>query len=515
MYLAVIGNREFPIVSGQGNWKQNEIGTMNVFVPAQLVDGLNLYLEDMTIYRDGQVYWEGLVVDYTATKGEGSVRLAQINALEPLGYLMQEYYSKTQSHYRDAPITVMISDLLSNTQGDWRLGKADSMVDRLVKTTIDLTDKESLWAQLIGGVKTVPECFVKYGGFANGVRFVDVGLFDYPVQGIISRDVLIEPLKFDRRGKMPLQIIKPRAGGSAITITLEYALDAAPWLATDANYPITVDAFGDYIVTDTSIPSGRKISKRYADIKTTTNDPDDVTAEELQEAALALYQRCIREFQESRPQLNITAVCALNTIPLVPSWWRVIGDAYEANFDYIHAKVNQARVLEFNQVMATAEVRLDFSNAGRRLETISGLKVQHERLTVKFNEIGFAPKQAVNLLAERIDENGEDTIAATVVVLDSSSAPVVVTHSAISADVIHSSGVLGKLFSFTLPAPPMGATAVYATIQANEQYVLMDVVTEPALPATDLLVYATAPFRQVWKSTTSVTITAQFYFVMS
>lgn len=515
MYLAVAANREFEIVSGKGSWKQNEIGKMDIFVPSSLVDGLSLFGEEINIYRDGNLYWQGVVTDNSSTKGDGTVRLTQINALDPLGYLMLDYYAKTKSHYRDAPLTVLLSDLLSDTAGDWRLWKADTMADRLIKTTIDLTKKETLWAQMIESVKSIPNCFVRYGGIDNGVRLVDVGTFQYPTQGIISRDVLIDPLKFDRKGKMPLKVIKPSAGNaSKVPISLQYALDARPWLATDPDYPITQDGNGDYIVTSSAITTGRKIAKHYGDIKAIAQDEGDATPEELQEAGLALYYRCIREFEEARPQLNVSATCALSSLPTVPSWWRVIGDAYEATFDYAQAKVEQAQVLKFNQVMAAAEVNLDFTTAGKRLNTLSGEQLLHERVSIKFNEVGFVPRSSDLLLAERVDENDDDTANNTLITLDSTSSPVVVTHSAITSDTVHSTGVLGKQFSFTLPAPPVGAIAVYATLEATEEYVLMDMVIEPALPATNMLVYATAPFRQPWSSATSVTITAQFYFVV-
>lgn len=511
MYTAQVGSYEFPVIGGSAEWKQNEIGKFDFYVPRYLVGNADLYLEPVVVYRDGTAILQGIVLDYTKTKQQGKTLLTELNCLESMGELMLNYYGKAASHYQDVQLTVLLADLLSITGGTWQLGSFSSMPDTGIATTIDARDKETLWAQLLEAVKKTPGNFLRYGGQNLGIKKVDVGSFD-TVVGVIAEDILLEPMKFKRRANMPIQTMRGFGGksGSRI-ITLKDALDADPSLGADPDFPISSDSQGEYVITNTAIVKGRSVTKHFNSIKT-KNDSAPTTTE-IQEAGLALYQATVREIKKNQSSLTVQAKCAME-IPQVPSAWRVIGNATESVYDGVEGHVRDVPTLELNQQMTLIKADLEFADAGLYLDGLPQEAIIYEALDLELTDSGYVIEDDEDmLLAEKTERYGEQDSPGSLLNF-SNTGSVVVNQTGVAPNCVNSNGAAARQFIFPMPTPPANAKSVYVTITANATC-LIDITTAPRLsPVTNAVACVTGPNGVAWNVGTNITCTATYYFVV-
>jgi hypothetical protein len=320
---------------------QDETGSWSFTIPffSKFADIFIDPTRSLTAYllHDGIEQMHGLINDVKLTVS-GDKLVYAVSGLGETGVLAR-YVSKSFAHYEDTPLLAIFYDLLS--WAGWALGDHQTMPNITEVTTIDLRDQKNVLAQIRRVVDSIPNLHWRYGGVnAGGRETMDFGYFDTvsPIRLQQGDAVIVSPtmdstvgqirsIKFaDSREQLISEVIGN--GGT-------YALDTSPdrqrvldmWAVNeaftadptleDANYPLVQDGDGFYRVRNLALhPTGGSSRETWDYI--VTKNAEAATVAERNNAAYALYLKCIR-FLEENSTINRTYtidVRGLKNMPL-------------------------------------------------------------------------------------------------------------------------------------------------------------------------------------------------------
>lgn len=503
--------------------QQNATGsysfTVPVFMPnaRKLEDHCRAYiLEDGVVVMDGtvgQVSW-GMAGDQVVYSISGNGELADLANMRP----------HSDSHYQNTSVTAILVDLLTSAPG-WALGDISTMIDPAKTTTIDLREEEHLFPQIAKVIDSIPGNYYRYGGTdALGNRLLDIGEFGGQTQhsfaqhdpGLLIRGAapqwgLLGEVQIEEDRNEILNEIEPYGGtveeddGGDYVISLADALAADPTLAADPDFPI-VNLGGDiYVVRNTALyPNiGGGIRQVWDE-----HVPDDTSAAptpaEIQEAGLALYEKTVSELRDKE-----NSIMSYNATVLGLADRPTVG-----NLVHVHA---HEVVAEFEMGFGTYQIVPGFYiDEDLRVNGWS-LDVGGDKDTLSLQltdgELVAAENEFVQLFdtlkppMRKPRRGGSITFSATVAEVTVNVGP------GVASDYVMANGHNGKLVTIPLPAAPGWATAVsrlgtpYVTpIGCNSE-----IVTEPALPATDLVI-AIDYLNTNWDDTRSAVVIQSFLF---
>lgn len=500
--MLLIDNRLIPIESASVKLALNEIGDISITVPkSELPD--SAILQIFKILVSGDVIIEGIVTDDSALKIKDGVVMVDLKGMDLLGSLMLDYYAKEDAHYQNVLWSIVLQDLLSVS--DWTLADTSTLTDYAV--TLDLRSKDTLWAQIKELTKSVSDAALRRAGTLS----VDAGAFNDFRAGVIDAHNLLTPLEVTRKNNIPIKYLRPLSGRTGNEQTdVEGAVLIDETLEADADYPIVLDARGNYVIQNNTITAGRSITKTYNTIKTNNEKPP--SAAEKREAAHGLYLKAKRDMEMSSSN-TIKAKVLLREIPDVPSYWRIYG----AVTHYVTNPITQAVIpVEISQADGDYYlIRASFNVADFRNEmTLDGSLQTGIVCDLEFSDVLQVAQSADELTQEKLEQfNADEPLGLTTI-----SRQISVNHASVAADCLLSDGTDGKLFQFDIEATdiPDDAKSVYAAYTFSDTTVTWRVVASPSLSPVQhqaqLCVSGTGGAD--WDVSDDVTITTVFYFLI-
>jgi hypothetical protein len=513
--LARVGGFDFPVSNFSASWTINEVNEFSFTL--QLVDfqatGMSdAYLQDASLQFHGEELVTGFVYDDGDREiDQQGIVMVNFHCYGEIGRLICKR-KKTDAHYQNQPLVFILTDLLNLGTTDWELGDASTMPDPLVATTIDLRNKETRFAQVIEAVKSVPELFARYGGYNTGTgrHQVDIGQFGtLYTPGLLQGDNLVSEIRRNKSTHRRYKVIHGTGGKAGDTvITLEHASLYDPSLLTHPDYPIS-NVGGDWIVTNNLIGLGCEISKSFSGIKT-ANDTVP-TAIETYEAGYALWQRCVRYFEENQDSVSLSANGVLPSTPLPGDNIRVKGDVWETFYDALSETFERFSTFDVDDEYRITNVSLSI---GDDVAFDSQSESVDHRLTYAFElSDSMYPEDYDDelLLYEKVERfDQQDSSAALVpinIVVDSDTQGPGVPSNCTQTFPVYN----GRTFSVPLPVPPAGVTQVSVTTSIDPAGGAdIEITQYPALPATGL--QACVSYNGNWTVVNSGTLTVIFIF---
>lgn len=329
------------------NYELNAVGAFDFQLDAQNFSGHRL--DRMVRMRtsalvDGVLQATGYVYSLSADNGKYTVRCNSL--MDELTRIR----SKTDAAYQDQQLIAILLDLLTYAP-EWSLGDITTMIDPLVRTTVDLRGEKRLYNQIIKLLESVPNVYLREG--AN--RTLDIGQFNREIH---PRLVDVEGLRVETKYVDIVEQIEPYGGEITFTetytevetikqnkysedpdgnpgaepveewvetpvektryikhsINLEDALAGDPTLAAHAQFPIVED-HGVYVVRnirDDTVAGMGDFTEVYSQIVPATRE--NPTDEEVQEAGYALWYKAVRELDARRDNAE-TWSCRVRSVP--------------------------------------------------------------------------------------------------------------------------------------------------------------------------------------------------------
>lgn len=336
-----------PCSSLSVSYELNAVGTFDFKLSASSLRGhqINRLIRMRVVMQvDGVEKASGYVHSLSMNEGTYNVRCNSL--MDELTKIR----SKTNAKYQDQQLIAILLDLLTYAP-DWSLGDITTMIDPLVRTTIDLRGEKRLYSQIIRLVESVPNVYLRE---APG-RKLDIGVFNtktYPrlaqIESLnvttsyvdITRQIesyggevtfsseyvvneLQEQIKYsDDPESNPsattetywMEVPVTKVDTTSRTITLSDALAYEPSLATHPNFPIVFDK-GVHVVRnvrDSLVTGAGEFTEQYTQIVPSTRE--NPTVVELAQAGYALWLKTVKEL-EDRSQHVETWSCKSLDVP--------------------------------------------------------------------------------------------------------------------------------------------------------------------------------------------------------
>jgi hypothetical protein len=512
MLYAVLNNQEIPVSAFDMRLVEKRIPEFNVTIPAPYLGTTpnDIIFADIGVYRDGNPFISGIVSAYPQPAVyQGQQGFYKLACDGEVGRLYLELAADVQ--FQDVPISVVISTLLATAQdSNWLLDDITTLQNDNI--TIDVRDRESLWAQIEQVFKraSVPT-FWRYGGMSGGNHLLNIGSFgeQSPTYRAIQGENIIGRPDYKQATRTPILQLRPISGRVGLKpVALSEALGINPGLASDPDYPL--DAASESVL-NAGLSRGRRLRKRFTDIK--TENADNPTTEERQEAALSLYRSARREMVASEPYETLSLDVAL---PFQPELH---------NMMYVDTQV---RELVYDDYTESAEWVDTLTRQG--WYRITGIKYKHKapyaisdsitetQFMVDTYEVDLTSGSDTDeydesaLVMDKLETNDlQDNTGVIVGVLDS--VAVTVTETGQAPDCDYSGPSTGKIFTFGMPSIPSGATQVSASVISTSANVgwAIDQVARIS-PLQDYQLCVSGPGGVPWTIAHNVTITVLYSF---
>lgn len=460
-----VGNRDIAPVDCTINIKQSEIGDISCTVANEsLVQGTSesvarraLKFQDIAIYSDGTLLRSGYIKDVTPAMVGKAQGFFRITAEDEIGRL-RLIWSKPDAHYQDVELLDIIADLLT-LASEWELGDTSTMADPAVTTTVNLRTKERLWPQILDACKTVPQVFLRYGGFntITNNHKLDVGLFNeasearYAYQG---ENIMGSP-KLKRSPIEMIRRLRPVGGkaGSSVVVLNGAEIDLP-------EFPITLDVpTGEYYIENTLVSTGVDTVKTYNEIRTANATPP--TNNQLNKARQALYNAGVRELQglmtqsdAEREILNLD--CTLPALPQIGQLIKVRSKAYTPVMDALSGMRYFRNLEDVDGNYRITQISMQYKSDTPQLAVARHLKQSIQKgFMVSLectNGLELADYDESNYLAKKFErhEDGEPFGAGIGL---GGSYLISVSHGTGVASDCTSAGTAGKLFQFDFDPP--------------------------------------------------------------
>lgn len=493
VYLRIFNNQTLDVYGCSINQVQNEVGTFDVDIRyADLsITPVELFLQPVVLFGNGEVIVSGIVDSYDLKRSDTEGTFITLRCLDELGRLAT-VRAKSDGHYQNQTIIFIITDLLNETS-DWELGDTSTLTDLALATTVDLRDKEFLWAQLVAAVDTCPNTFIRYGGISNinGKFQIDIGMFDE--KGAISfiQDHNLIDLQYKQSFHRPFYEIEAYGGKSGPErITLQDALNYDPSLSTDPDYPI-VTSGGKLVVRNESVFGvGLTAVKQYSQNKTKNDTVPDDTAKE--EAGYALWQSVVADMQKGDTSGEYTVtIISDDVLDMLSKRILVRGVVKEQGYNISSGLPELIETFAVQDFLRVVKFKLDFG-------------MNAFAYTIEMREGNYitdpdSSAQMYKTLSKTDDADSGSGVLPVNIVTDS------VSHgTGVASDQTHD-GFNWKRFSFAFPSGPSSNTVNYTPSISPTSYTYMVMTPAPAPPATPLLIDV-RPIGGSWTNADQATV---------
>lgn len=512
MITAILQHKEIPVLHFDIKYMELKIPEFSITVSAEHIpDPAAIVFADVALYKNGQLLESGLISEYPLVElGEGDVTTCKIKCDTDLGRLYLEMAADIQ--FQNVSVGTAINTLFAQAQDStWSINSSATLAAENI--TLDVRDKESLWAQIKYVLDNASEpVFMRYVGFNEDTNThqVDIGSFGSNVRthNVIKGENVVGEPKFRQMGETPILEIRPISGKvGAQPVRLSEALNLEPSLSSDPYYPLQSSTQS---VLNATITTGRRLRKRFTAHKTSNAAP--VTATERAEVALSLYYRSVREIKAAVPFEELKVEVFLPSPPAL----------YDNVFvDIIADMMVYDPLTEVESKVRTVAVRGFYRVKGWQLKYKSNLVAENlgenqegELYSIDFTN-GYeieSPEDKSEVIDRKLQTNDlEDNAGIIIGVLDTVDVPV--THSGISPDCNFSGPNTGKTFTFPLPTVPSGATAVSTeVISANPSTTNTSTVIQAATLSLPLIICASGAGGLAWTIADNTTITVRYTF---
>lgn len=399
MFYARIAGRDMPIESGKVSLDAFTAPQFTVTVPAVYLEDIDdLINTDIEIFQDGESYLTGYIFDTPELQlSKSSGFNAALSCLGDLGRLTC-YRAKSDANYDGVPYSLILQDLLQTTDDAWVFvdrminyaydinGTPGNTLDDTIEPrsdfselefalTIDLRDKDSLWAQVAEIMKIVsPEVYITYGGvnpvtgwyeLVNDYRFTTVGsLLDHRTESLIQGDNLTS-LKLNRNTVKPYVLVEAYGQMEpGKTITLEHAEDNTDTTGHTeyATYPIM--EVGDTWCVEDQTPGKVGCATVVEFPEITTTDDSFPASDQAKRAGFSLWKKTVQFIKEHNSGKSYSVSGYLQRAPQLDDSIYLQSEVYEPVYDPI-----SQRIVEHKLIYSVADwhyvtkVSFDFSAA--------------------------------------------------------------------------------------------------------------------------------------------------------
>lgn len=503
MYIRIEGVGDVPYIKANYKIQVRQTGEFQVTIPAQIVRAVELRYRNVSLYWNDGVFVSGFITRVVSSElAKNEPFTYTLTCMDELARLAMYGRADSNAYYENRTATYIIGQLLhyARRQGlPWYITDVSSMAEPDGLYTVDLRNKETIWAQIVELANVIPDFNVRFGGYNESLDLYELhaGAFNQVTSQLIQGDNLTR-LKGQPNTKDIIRIIEPVSGGNN-----PLTLNTPPSIPLTSGYPISTDSNGRAIVTRTATPAGGAVLKKFSNIQTRTDSP---TPTEIQNTVNSLYLRAVAFLDEHQFYLSYTGEAELPAPPRLADLARVRSTVEEPIYDPFTERVTR--------YLPTFLVDENFF--------ILGYSVDIEAPTIEF--IPFTERTRP-LLGYSIELSNLSYLENTDPTLDVFKELDTPPQSAISSsdpglkgttDVVIALGPLlapdcgtGKLFTFPLPAVPMGASHVICTFRMPSGNHARIVQMASVGPNADLILCVN---EGRWTSTSSMSITARFEF---
>lgn len=503
-----------------------------------------LYFRDRLIVNAGVIE-----TSRPSTKNSTFIDMIEFTATDELGLLTIKS-AKSTAVYQDETILFIIDDILR--KADWKLGYVHGIADTDL-FTIDLREKEDLFAQLKAASDLLPDFHFRYGGFIDGYHRLDIGPLGTKSKVSFVQGTSLLALK--RLPQAQKKLYEIEAFGATTDTREVYLNDAYQYdnnLLLEDRYPVVNKSDGTWVVRDLATPTGDEVLRYYNEIKPTSATP---TPTDMYQAGYALWKACIADFIKANTDIVtyeieavfgpefISAYEAITVLDLLTDDDGNIlttDDDIELgfgtplttviNYDTVEeidtqdilslrpgdvsTVIGQVNVFLYNiqtqdyswnpayslsEDLFISDVELEFTS-GRQIKALVKTGIQ------SYNEL-YNEDIILARKSEKISSLlgvGYTLPVSLGTVIDSQ------TQSSIPPDTTMSNGELGKLFTILTPAIPPGTTELRFSYYTTSPDVTIETVQDATLTPSNWIGKAT--LNGDWDTSKSLTIYGVFIF---
>lgn len=506
MYLR-LGGRDIPCTKAAIDYNQNAISEFDVSIPATAIPRDEVLFSDAALFYKGVQYISGVILEPPALELGANLSL-RIKGYDEIGRLTC-FRAVTDAHFQDYTITAALSLLLGTTP-DWSLGDTSTMVDPVAVTTIDLRNKETLFAQIMEVVKATPQCFIRYGGFTAGFHRLDIGFFGAQNHYAIQNDGLTA-LKLPGTGKRTYNVVEAFSDRSNQNRLTLFEAMGDPRYATDADrliYPIELDN-GKYVCRSVNQPKGCQTSRAFNIIKTKNDQP--ASAAEIAEAGYALWKKAIRFLQQNEMFTSLSVDSLVSGTPKVSDKMFIGARVREPVYDAIGQCDHLIETFSIYGWYRMTKVHFEFESA-RKPDPECPPELNNFTFELTDNDYVEARDDDATMYEKLERHDNADIVSGVNGIGVKGLVRVNVTHGPGDPADLACAPDVAKEYVFALPAVPTGATDVFTSTAVKAGAGVVTITQDAALPATPLKACVQA-VGGGWPPATPITIEALFTFV--
>lgn len=509
MITAKIAGREIDVLNFDLKYAELKIPEFTLEVMAIDVDAATAVFSDVRVYKEGVEIASGLVSEQPLPDiGAGGIVTYKLKCDTDLGRLYLEMAAEIQ--FQNVPVSTIVSTLLGEAADSiWSINSSATLAAE--DLTIDVRDKESLWAQIKYVLDSASDpTFIRYAGFSGGSHQLDIGSFGTQVRthDIIQGVNLVGKPKFKQVANPPIKEIRPISGRTgAKPVLLSEALALEPGLSSDPDYPLNVS---NQSVVNETITTGRRLRKRFTGHKTSNVAP--VTAAQRREVALSLYYSAVREIRKADAHDEIRCEAFFTSPPPLYDDIYVDMVAYITIWNPITEVEEEVTPVVVQGFYRVKGYQLKYSG-NLMQETLDGSE-QGDLYSVELtsgNEVETYEEKS-DLVKKSLTTNDlEDNTGVILGVLDTVDVPIF--HSNVAADCNYAGPNTGKSFEFPLPTVPSGSTDVNTEVVSTDpSTVNTATVIQAATLLLPLILCVSGPAAANWLNTDDVTVTVRYTF---
>lgn len=344
-YAIIDGNLVY-IEDGSISYELDAFSTFSITVPAQSINARTIKGKSVRVFINGKLIISGFVNEKPSYKIDNFKNtLVEINCYDDMGELSCKR-AKSNAHYQNELVTDIVDNLLLGV--NWVADYSTFNTKLTEKITIDLRDKETLFAQIVESVKSVPRLHLRYGGKNSfNQNIIEIGEFNKIKEQAYQGTDLTE-LSLQASSTLIYKIVEAYGGYSATQrITLLNALsDPRTTSHPDfVNFPIVQDPVtSTYYVENLLIDEGCELVKNFELTKTENNEQP--SAQEIYEAGYALWRKVVRFLQSTTDAEIYSCSLIRKNVPKVGDRIFVSASVFESAYDELGLNRQDVKVFE-------------------------------------------------------------------------------------------------------------------------------------------------------------------------
>lgn len=513
MTSVLIGGIEIDVLDFDQNYKGSKIPQFKLTIESRYFptdsEQQGLLFESLIVRRGADELVSGIVAELPKPELIAGVHgFLKLTCDINLGLLYLEMAAPLQ--FQNVSITTAIALLLAETQDStWALNDTTTLSDDTI--TIDVRNRETLWAQIEAIRKDSQTPFyLRYGGFSAGIHQLNIGSFGTQDRSMFAfkGDNVVGKPKYSQPSRLPIKEIRPVSGKvNGKPVALSDALNIDPTLATDPDYPLNASRQS---ILNNTISKGRRFRKAFTEIKSANNDIPGQT--EINQVAIALYRRGVREMMASAPYKVIRLDVALEDAPTIFDKIFVDIVATQDIYDPFTQAWVETNALDIQGWFTIMEWSMKgdeyFAGIDDVRREFVGMQIYKLELSngVDIEEISETALIMASTRSNDLEDNEGLVSGAFAQVL------VTLNHNTVAADCNWSGASTGKEFEFPLPSIPAGATAVSYSIRSKDPGTVETVVTQVPTLVDNLILCVSGAGPLAWTVSDDVTIEVVYTF---